>query len=227
MFKSPSQNIFISSLPLQIVPQSTPFKDGVHCFSMWHVVHNPWRVFQRTHAYKVFFPTWHLNPITANAFMRTKKEEYTKALRKLNFCQVSQNSELTYYSDGGREISEINGNLKHLLLLITWIIISSIPIDSKMKYFIENSNCWLKRCCMNVFSQLSKTFSLTSGIFADLNYCTHHRPCKNGATCMNTGQGSYTCSCKPGFTGVDCEHEISECDSNPCRNGGSCTVRTF
>ncbi|NXY47936.1 DLL4 protein, partial [Ceuthmochares aereus] len=57
----------------------------------------------------------------------------------------------------------------------------------------------------------------------DLNYCTHHRPCKNGATCMNTGQGSYTCSCKPGFTGVDCEHEISECDSNPCRNGGSCT----
>ncbi|RMC00357.1 hypothetical protein DUI87_22965 [Hirundo rustica rustica] len=56
-----------------------------------------------------------------------------------------------------------------------------------------------------------------------LNYCTHHRPCKNGATCMNTGQGSYTCACKPGFTGVDCEHEISECDSNPCRNGGSCT----
>ncbi|XP_009997907.1 PREDICTED: delta-like protein 4 [Chaetura pelagica] len=63
------------------------------------------------------------------------------------------------------------------------------------------------------------------GLFCDqdLNYCTHHRPCKNGATCMNTGQGSYTCSCRPGFTGVDCEHEISECDSNPCRNGGSCT----
>nr|XP_042705432.1 delta-like protein 4 isoform X4 [Chrysemys picta bellii] len=64
------------------------------------------------------------------------------------------------------------------------------------------------------------------GLFCDqdLNYCTHHKPCKNGATCLNTGQGSYTCSCKPGFTGVDCEHEISECDSNPCRNGGSCTV---
>ncbi|XP_030070145.1 delta-like protein 4 [Microcaecilia unicolor] len=63
------------------------------------------------------------------------------------------------------------------------------------------------------------------GLFCDqdLNYCTHHKPCKNGATCMNTGQGSYTCSCKPGFSGVDCEHKISECDSNPCRNGGSCT----
>ncbi|XP_053553850.1 delta-like protein 4 [Bombina bombina] len=63
------------------------------------------------------------------------------------------------------------------------------------------------------------------GLFCDqdLNYCTHHKPCKNGATCMNTGQGSYTCSCKPGFSGVNCEDKISECDSNPCRNGGSCT----
>ncbi|KAG5857588.1 hypothetical protein ANANG_G00021040 [Anguilla anguilla] len=56
----------------------------------------------------------------------------------------------------------------------------------------------------------------------DLNYCTHHKPCRNGATCMNTGQGSYTCACQPGFTGVDCELEVRECDSKPCRNGGSC-----
>uniref|UniRef100_A0A8C5WM82 Delta-like protein n=1 Tax=Leptobrachium leishanense TaxID=445787 RepID=A0A8C5WM82_9ANUR len=63
------------------------------------------------------------------------------------------------------------------------------------------------------------------GLFCDqdLNYCTHHKPCKNGATCMNTGQGSYTCSCRDGFTGVNCEEKINECDSNPCRNGGSCT----
>ncbi|KAI1895485.1 hypothetical protein AGOR_G00106750 [Albula goreensis] len=56
----------------------------------------------------------------------------------------------------------------------------------------------------------------------DLNYCTHHKPCHNGATCMNTGQGSYTCACRPGFTGVDCELEVKECDSKPCRNGGIC-----
>ncbi|CAL8393388.1 delta-like protein 4 [Gadus morhua] len=63
------------------------------------------------------------------------------------------------------------------------------------------------------------------GLFCDqdLNFCTHHRPCVNGATCMNTGQGSYTCTCLPGFTGVNCELEMQECDSNPCRNAGICT----
>lgn len=62
-------------------------------------------------------------------------------------------------------------------------------------------------------------------VSTDLNYCTHHSPCKNGATCSNSGQRSYTCTCRPGYTGIDCELELSECDSNPCRNGGSCKVR--
>uniref|UniRef100_A0A673XJ61 Delta-like 4 (Drosophila) n=1 Tax=Salmo trutta TaxID=8032 RepID=A0A673XJ61_SALTR len=57
----------------------------------------------------------------------------------------------------------------------------------------------------------------------NLNFCTHHRPCVNGATCMNTGQGSFTCTCPPGFTGLNCELELQECDSNPCRYGGLCT----
>ncbi|XP_030628324.1 delta-like protein 4 [Chanos chanos] len=63
------------------------------------------------------------------------------------------------------------------------------------------------------------------GLFCDqdLNFCTHHKPCVNGATCMNTGQGSYTCTCRPGYTGVNCELEVKECDSSPCRNGGQCT----
>uniref|UniRef100_A0A8D3CTW7 Delta-like protein n=1 Tax=Scophthalmus maximus TaxID=52904 RepID=A0A8D3CTW7_SCOMX len=62
------------------------------------------------------------------------------------------------------------------------------------------------------------------GIFCDqdLNYCTHHKPCANGATCMNTGHGSYTCACLPGFSGVNCDSEVRECDSQPCHNGGHC-----
>lgn len=79
----------------------------------------------------------------------------------------------------------------------------------------------------------AQSVTLTLGFLApsplcppsDLNYCTHHKPCRNGATCTNTGQGSYTCSCRPGFAGADCEAETDECAGKPCRNGGSCTVR--
>ncbi|XP_061599724.1 delta-like protein 4 [Cololabis saira] len=62
------------------------------------------------------------------------------------------------------------------------------------------------------------------GIYCDqdLNYCTHHKPCTNGATCINTGQGSYTCACLPGFTGVNCDSKVRECDSKSCLNGGHC-----
>ncbi|XP_070620214.1 delta-like protein 3 isoform X2 [Erythrolamprus reginae] len=63
------------------------------------------------------------------------------------------------------------------------------------------------------------------GLFCnqDLNYCTNHQPCQHGASCTNTGQGSYTCTCPPGFAGTNCEAEVNECDSSPCRNGGSCS----
>ncbi|XP_067336556.1 delta-like protein 4 [Channa argus] len=62
------------------------------------------------------------------------------------------------------------------------------------------------------------------GIYCDqdLNYCTHHKPCANGSTCLNTGHGSYTCACLPGFTGVKCDSQVRECDSQPCHNGGHC-----
>ncbi|XP_010892156.1 delta-like protein C [Esox lucius] len=62
------------------------------------------------------------------------------------------------------------------------------------------------------------------GLFCnqDLNYCTNHKPCMNDAPCTNTGQGSYTCTCRSGFSGNNCEIETNECDSNPCKNGGSC-----
>ncbi|XP_034115117.2 neurogenic locus protein delta [Drosophila albomicans] len=58
----------------------------------------------------------------------------------------------------------------------------------------------------------------------DLNYCTNHRPCLNGGTCFNTGPALYTCQCAPGFSGNDCQTEISSCDAdvNPCQNNGTC-----
>ncbi|XP_055620762.1 neurogenic locus protein delta isoform X2 [Toxorhynchites rutilus septentrionalis] len=62
------------------------------------------------------------------------------------------------------------------------------------------------------------------GLFCnqDLNFCTNHKPCHNEGICFNTGQGSYTCECPPGYTGTDCETRISDCAATPCYNGGIC-----
>ncbi|XP_057378473.1 neurogenic locus protein delta-like [Daphnia carinata] len=66
------------------------------------------------------------------------------------------------------------------------------------------------------------------GLFCnqDLNYCTNHKPCKNGGTCFNTGQGSYTCTCPAEYTGTDCELVKDDCTVIPCLNGGTCSGET-
>src|SRR6218665_1600528 len=68
---------------------------------------------------------------------------------------------------------------------------------------------------------ISNVFSMT-----DLNYCTNHRPCKNGGVCSNSGEGLFTCSCPPGFAGSRCEIRVDICEpsNSPCKNGGLCKV---
>lgn len=62
------------------------------------------------------------------------------------------------------------------------------------------------------------------GLFCnqDLNYCTNHKPCKNGGTCTNTGSGLYTCNCSNGYVGKNCETKQDDCAHQPCLNGGTC-----
>lgn len=39
--------------------------------------------------------------------------------------------------------------------------------------------------------------------------CKVNRPCQNGATCVAKNDG-YTCLCKPGYQGVNCEQGESK-----------------
>ncbi|MGH0129162.1 UNVERIFIED_CONTAM: hypothetical protein FKN15_038850 [Acipenser sinensis] len=48
------------------------------------------------------------------------------------------------------------------------------------------------------------------------NVCGPHGRCKS-----QTG-GKFTCDCKEGFTGTYCHENINDCESNPCKNGGTC-----
>lgn len=57
----------------------------------------------------------------------------------------------------------------------------------------------------------------------------HPNPCHNRGTCevSESYRGDtfigYICKCPPGFSGVHCQHNINECEREPCKNGGICT----
>lgn len=56
----------------------------------------------------------------------------------------------------------------------------------------------------------------------DVNECNISPPvCKNGGSCTNE-VGTYQCSCKPAYTGQNCEHLYVPCNPSPCQNGGTC-----
>ncbi|XP_039362428.1 protein crumbs homolog 2 isoform X5 [Mauremys reevesii] len=53
--------------------------------------------------------------------------------------------------------------------------------------------------------------------------CAVHKCPPNWICSETAGLLDYECICRPGFTGVNCDAEIDECDSGPCQNGGTCT----
>ncbi|KAL3875687.1 hypothetical protein ACJMK2_033615 [Sinanodonta woodiana] len=56
-----------------------------------------------------------------------------------------------------------------------------------------------------------------------LNICSS-RPCLNGGACQQFDSVRYECTCRPGFTGQNCETNFDNCKDNPdgCLYGGMC-----
>ncbi|XP_060568832.1 uncharacterized protein LOC132727392 [Ruditapes philippinarum] len=54
-----------------------------------------------------------------------------------------------------------------------------------------------------------------------VDYCGMTNPCKNDAMCSVTNTG-YTCTCKDGYEGINCENEVNDCPGETCPNGGTC-----
>lgn len=59
----------------------------------------------------------------------------------------------------------------------------------------------------------------------DLNYCGTHEPCLHGGTCENTAPDRYRCTCTEGLSGDRCEIVEHPCATQPCKNGGTCTLK--
>ncbi|XP_063730800.1 protein delta homolog 2 [Eleginops maclovinus] len=58
----------------------------------------------------------------------------------------------------------------------------------------------------------------------DLQVCSQHPPCLNGASCVMEDSGDYSCLCPKGFHGRNCELKTGPClqSRSPCKNGGLC-----
>uniref|UniRef100_A0ABD2VS18 Protein crumbs n=1 Tax=Trichogramma kaykai TaxID=54128 RepID=A0ABD2VS18_9HYME len=91
--------------------------------------------------------------------------------------------------------------------------------DSRGDYSCQCAPGWTGRRCDQPATGNNNHRPVVSGP-CDL------RPCRNEANCYESPDRSeYTCSCRPGFTGRNCEIDIDDCQPNPCRNHGNCTDR--
>eukprot|EP01147_Barroeca_monosierra_P007681 gene7681-608_t len=95
----------------------------------------------------------------------------------------------------------------------------------------QDQQCFQAKMCLmlaDTNQNISKDELMSCGLVW-INNPTSIALFENAVTCVVDDcsripvLGEFQCNCVPGFTGVFCEIEIDECESNPCLNGGECT----
>ena len=81
--------------------------------------------------------------------------------------------------------------------------------------------CSLLSGAKTIKEYVNMSFILGNNCQTNIDECETD-PCLNGATCID-GIAMYTCECREGFNGAQCENYIDECEMyQPCQNGAKC-----
>lgn len=91
-------------------------------------------------------------------------------------------------------------------------------------------HCTGKGVCLTNHTQTTYTCRCCPGYMG--TFCEEQdgcfgNPCKNGGICIDISEGhqgnTFQCLCPYGYSGKTCEQITNKCDSQPCKNNGTCT----
>ena len=63
------------------------------------------------------------------------------------------------------------------------------------------------------------TTSGADGRCEEIDICAENNPCEHNSTCSRVSPGVTSCQCPAGYTGSLCQHNIDDCNPNPCVHG--------
>ena len=101
-----------------------------------------------------------------------------------------------------------------------WVVAPQRPMVTVQVDFCQANPCSPGyNCTSTPFSCDCPVNHIWTGQFCEEVGACVSNPCLNGASCLNQGTSSYTCTCVPGYGGTNCQTLIDNCASNPCTQG--------
>ena len=137
---------------------------------------------------------------------------------------------------GGRSNSQLEGHSDAYVSGdgLNWSRVSNIPVALRFTSSASTNEGRYRASCASVgtgvlrrkqvlmvggYDPRSATFVSDVLAFGS-NPCISW-PCSNGGSCSGFN-GTFTCACAPGFSGISCQSDVNECASSPCGPGLVC-----